>query len=117
MQSNSNDSSPALIAFSEKYASPEQQAGQFLTEQSDVYSLGVLMYELLTGTTPLQSERLRNATFDEMLESADRIVVLRKGEVIEEGDHEGLMRQGGHYAELYATYYRHQAVDYQPEKA
>jgi ABC-type multidrug transport system fused ATPase/permease subunit len=46
--------------------------------------------------------------------TADRIVVLRQGEVIEEGDHEGLLERGGHYAALYGTYFRHQALTYQP---
>ena len=49
------------------------------------------------------------------IRAADRIVVLRKGRVIEEGSHEALMAGGGHYAELYNTYYRHQSPDYQPE--
>ncbi len=44
--------------------------------------------------------------------AADRILVLDGGRVIEEGDHEALMRAGGHYAELYDTYFRHQALDY-----
>jgi ATP-binding cassette subfamily B protein len=44
--------------------------------------------------------------------SADRIIVLRQGEIIEEGSHESLMEQGGHYAELYNTYFRHQSLDY-----
>ena len=44
--------------------------------------------------------------------SADRIVVLRKGAIIEEGNHESLMQGGGHYAELYNTYFRHQSIDY-----
>jgi ABC-type multidrug transport system fused ATPase/permease subunit len=48
------------------------------------------------------------------IRSADRIIVLRSGEIIEEGDHEGLLAQGGHYAELYTTYFRHQSLDYQP---
>jgi ABC-type multidrug transport system fused ATPase/permease subunit len=48
------------------------------------------------------------------IRAADRIVVLRKGQVIEEGSHEALMAAGGHYAELYNTYYRHQSPDYQP---
>lgn len=46
--------------------------------------------------------------------AADRIIVLREGEIIEEGNHEGLLGQGGHYAELYTTYFRHQSIDYQP---
>lgn len=49
------------------------------------------------------------------IRSADRIVVLRKGQIIEEGDHNALMAAGGHYAELYNTYYRHQSPDYQPD--
>ncbi|MBX2997819.1 MAG: ABC transporter ATP-binding protein [Caldilineaceae bacterium] len=46
------------------------------------------------------------------IRAADRILVLRKGEIIEEGDHDGLMGQGGHYAELYNTYFRHQSLAY-----
>ncbi len=46
------------------------------------------------------------------IRSADRIVVLRQGEIIEQGSHESLMEQGGHYAELYDTYFRHQSLTY-----
>jgi ABC-type multidrug transport system fused ATPase/permease subunit len=48
------------------------------------------------------------------IKSADRIIVLRKGQIIEEGSHDTLMRQSGHYAELYNTYFRHQSADYSP---
>lgn len=41
--------------------------------------------------------------------SADRIIVLQKGRIIEEGSHRSLMEGGGHYAELYDTYFRHQS--------
>jgi len=46
------------------------------------------------------------------VKAADRIVVMEKGRILEEGNHEGLLTGGGHYATLYNTYFRHQSLAY-----
>jgi serine/threonine protein kinase len=57
----------ALVGTFE-YMSPEQaEMNAFgVDTRSDIYALGVLLYELLTGTTPLERQRLREAAFDEI---------------------------------------------------
>jgi ATP-binding cassette subfamily B protein len=46
------------------------------------------------------------------VKSADRIIVMEMGKIIEEGTHSSLMAAGGHYATLYNTYFRHQSLEY-----
>jgi ATP-binding cassette subfamily B protein len=46
------------------------------------------------------------------VKSADRIIVMENGKIIEEGNHQGLLASGGHYAMLYNTYFRHQSLEY-----
>jgi ATP-binding cassette, subfamily B, bacterial len=46
------------------------------------------------------------------VKSADRIIVMENGQIIEEGNHDALLERGGHYASLYQTYFRHQSLAY-----
>jgi ABC-type multidrug transport system fused ATPase/permease subunit len=95
---------PAIIILDEATASIDP-----LTEAQIQESLEVVLRQ---RTAIVIAHRLST------IKAADRIIVLRQGKIIEEGNHEALMARRGHYAELYNTYFRHQAPDYQlPEHA
>lgn len=61
---------------------------------------------LANSTSILVAHRLST------VRSADRIIVLERGRIIEEGDHETLLARGGNYSVLYNTYFRHQSLAY-----
>jgi len=89
---------PAIFILDEATASIDP-----FTETQIQEALDMILAE---ATSILIAHRLST------IRNADRIIVLSDGGIIEEGDHDALMEQGGHYAELYNTYFRHQSLDY-----
>jgi ABC-type multidrug transport system fused ATPase/permease subunit len=89
---------PAVLILDEATASVDP-----LTEAQIQEGLNVVLQD---RTAIVIAHRLST------IKSADRIIVLRKGQIIEEGNHDALMTRGGHYAELYDMYFRHQSLEY-----
>ena len=76
------------------------EATSALDNESEKY-IQAALEEVMTGRTTLViAHRLST------VESADVIVVLDQGQVVEQGDHKSLLNQGGHYAELYAAQFQ-----------
>jgi ATP-binding cassette subfamily B protein len=89
---------PAIFILDEATASIDPFTESQIKEALDLI--------LADSTSILIAHRLST------VKSADRIIVLREGRIIEEGNHDALMTRGGHYAELYNTYFRHQSIEY-----
>ncbi|MGW5358974.1 ABC transporter ATP-binding protein [Actinopolymorpha pittospori] len=91
---------PAIVILDEATASVDPLTEAQIQEGLDV---------VLEGRTSIViAHRLST------IQHADRIVVLRDGRIVEEGDHATLMRQGGQYCDVYNTYFRHQSPNYRP---
>ncbi len=89
---------PAIIILDEATASVDPLTETLIQEGLDVV--------LAHRTSIVIAHRLST------VKHADRIIVLRQGQIIEEGAHDALLARQGHYAELYNTYFRHQSLDY-----
>ncbi len=65
-ESDTSKTQTAFRAFTPAYASPEQILGQNITTASDIYSLGVVFYELLCGVKPLNFD---NKSYEEIIKT------------------------------------------------
>jgi ATP-binding cassette subfamily B protein len=89
---------PAIFILDEATASIDP-----FTEWQIQQALNMILVE---STSILIAHRLST------VKAADRIIVIEKGQIIESGNHAGLLARGGHYAMLYNTYFRHQSLAY-----
>lgn len=92
---------PAIFILDEATASVDP-----FTERQIQQALDLILKD---STSILIAHRLST------VKSADRIIVLDRGKIIEEGTHESLLEDNGYYAELYNTYFRHQSLAYVEE--
>lgn len=92
---------PAILILDEATASVDPLTEAQIREGLDLV--------LKNRTSLLIAHRLST------IQHADRILVMARGQITEEGNHEALIHRGGPYAELYNNYFRHQSPDYCPD--
>ena len=90
---------PAIVILDEATASVDP-----LTEAQIQEGLDLVLHD---RTAIVIAHRLST------IRHVDRIIVLDHGRIVEQGTHDALLRQGGPYCQLYNTYFRHQAPDYE----
>jgi len=84
------------------------------TSSVDAYTEAIIqeaLEELLSNRTSIIiAHRLSTIV------NADRIIVMDKGQIVEEGTHKSLLLQEGKYATLYKQYFEHQSLDWEPHR-
>jgi serine/threonine-protein kinase len=84
-------------AFTLHYAAPEQIRGEPVSTRTDVYSLGVVLYELLTGDKPYRLRRQSDAEWERAILSVEPLkpsnAVLRRADGSPSAEHKRLARQ------------------------
>lgn len=63
MRNNEVKTMTGMILGSPKYMSPEQVAGKRADRRSDLFSLGVVVYEMLTGTSPFVADNIHGVMY------------------------------------------------------
>jgi ABC-type multidrug transport system fused ATPase/permease subunit len=91
---------PAIVILDEATASVDP-----LTEAQIQEGLDVVLAD---RTSIVIAHRLST------IENVDRIIVLDRGQIVEEGTHTSLLARGGRYCDVYNTYFRHQSPNYVP---
>lgn len=77
--SHESDAAPTHLAGTPAYMAPEQLTGQQLDHRADIWALGVVLYEMLTGELPYQAESVDQLTRSIRDETGAHAAILAKG--------------------------------------